>query len=160
MINTPIWIIGHLQLKPLPSYKPFKSTPECLMSQISLQLKKNTIKGRSKMTFWAPQLQHVGGNISIRFFFLPGRRGQHRHAGRWRQWRRGRTRTTSWFSPPTGRAIPLGKEEEGTRVQKNQASRGQSPGCKSRSGNRKTFQRCNSISSTESVDRSPIYICP
>ena len=62
-------------------------------------------------------------------YLFPGRRGQPRHEGRWRRWRRGRTPTTSWCSPPTGM-----EEAAGSRVQTNQVSRSQSRGCKWKSG--------------------------
>ena len=82
-------------------------------------------------------------NIYAGQYCFAGRRGQHRHEGRWRLWRREKTPTTSWCSPPTGGATPLlgSKGEVGSRVQKSQASRGQSPGCKWRSGkSNQTFQ--------------------
>ena len=63
---------------------------------------------------------------------LAGRRGHHRHGGRWRRWRRARTRTTSWCCPP-----PAGSRGEGglgRLAQRKTAPRGRNQGCKLRLG--------------------------
>ena len=63
---------------------------------------------------------------------LAGRRGHHRHGGRWRRWRRAKTRTTSWCCPP-----PVGSRGEGglgRLAQRKTAPRGRNQGCKLRLG--------------------------
>ena len=130
------------------------------MSQISLQLKKNTIKGRSKMTFWAPQLQHMGGNISICFFFFQAEEGNTGTQGD------GGSGGGGGHEPHHGSHLQRGEQSHWGRRRRGPGSRKtRLPEAKAQDASRdqvieKHFQRRNSISSTESVDRSPIYICP